>query len=501
MESASSARPARLAGALAVLLAALVYWPVLRNGFVNWDDGRVLFGEPHLRSLSWENVRWIFTHLHGDSYHPLCLLLFSGLHHFWGLDPLPYHAASLLIHLAMTAGVFAVSWRLLKTALPPSPDEENRLILAASFAALLFSLHPLQAEPVASVSYLTDIPACLFALYAILAYLHGRLGLSLALYLASGLSRWQGVSLPVILLVLNIYPLKRLKGEPKDWLSPEARKVWRELAPYALIAAAILLVHAWAKAGEGYHAVGARPLAAASGLVFYPWKWLLPRGLLPVYVLEASRGYLGLAGAATILLYLARRRWPAGLAVWACYAAAIAPTLGFSADGPMFAHDRYAYFSCLGFPVLAAAGLFLLGGKRPRLALIASVFFLANLGRMTFAQVQVWHDPESLWRNALAIDPSSTFANFRMGSYLLWEKRDYAGAIQCFERQRRVDPQKADINLGFAYNALGASLYEQGKFEEAAENFKQALRHDPGRLELQNNLRAALSKKVGRKIP
>src|SRR5262249_23937943 len=161
-----------------------------------------------------------------------------------GLAPAAYHAASLLVHAAMAAAVYLLALRLLAPEAGGSRRSMDARIAAGVFAALLYSLHPLQVEAVHVAAYLIDTPACLLALSSLTAYLswaspgrRERLVLSWVLFLASAFWRWEGVALPAVLLALNVYPLRRPKERPRLWL---------ELTPFAAISAGILFIQSYA---------------------------------------------------------------------------------------------------------------------------------------------------------------------------------------------------------------------------------------------------------------
>jgi hypothetical protein len=228
-----------------------VFLPALRNGFVNWDDYELLVDNPRYRGLGWEQVSWMFSTFHNGHYQPLSWMTFALDYLIWGMEPFGYHLTNLVLHATNTALVYFLALRLLSLALsrPPSAPDLG-LRMAAGFAALFFSIHPLRVESVAWVTERRDVLSGLFFLATLLCYLQGMTisndpshqarwrNRALIAYGLSLLSKASGVTLPVVLLALDVYPLRRLGGGPGRWLGPLARHVWWEKVPFFLLAAA-----------------------------------------------------------------------------------------------------------------------------------------------------------------------------------------------------------------------------------------------------------------------
>src|SRR5262249_6863530 len=203
--SGPRAAPAAARWPAALIIAAatlVVFWPVLGNQFVNWDDDKNFLVNPSFRGLGIANLRWMFTTFHLGHYHPLTWLSLGIDYVIWGLDPAGYHLSSLLLHTANAVLFYCVALRLL-----------GGRILAAAFGALFFALHPLRVESVAWASERRDVLSGMFYLVTLLAYLRAHqegprrrwLAISLAAFAAALLSKAIVVSLPVVLLLLDVY--------------------------------------------------------------------------------------------------------------------------------------------------------------------------------------------------------------------------------------------------------------------------------------------------------
>lgn len=420
--------------ALAAGAAAACFLPVLRHGFVNWDDDVVL-SHPSLGSL---DPRWMLTSVYSATWQPLTWLVDSSLVAAFGRAPAVFHTANLALHCAASALLFLVARRLYALACVPRARAET----AALFAALLLAVHPLSAEPAAWVSAKGDLLSAVFFLGAVLAYLSGALdarrrGLVFALFVLSCLARWKGALLPAALMILDEYPLRR--------------RAPAEKVPFLAVSAAVVAANALAKSRAYGYAGALRPLEAGAGLVLFATKWLAPVKLLPVYEVGAGAGVWPLLGAAALTggLVLLRRRRPELLAAWAFFCAALAPVLLFSAPGePLALHDYHAYLACAGFAALAGAGL----ARVPA----AGWLLVAGLAFGARAQALVWRDSETLWRATLAKAPASPHALFRLSLELQRQGR-FEEALVPAEKLYALDERRGRSVLEAARAGVAAS--------------------------------------------
>ena len=526
------ARPGWLVPVAIFFLTLAAFFPALQNGFVNWDDDIILLQNPHYRGLGWAQLRWMFTDLSMGHYQPLSWVTLGLDYLVWGMDPFGYHLTSLLLHGANAVIFYFIVLRLLSLAMPSSAERGDfGLQLAAAFAALLFALHPLRVESVAWATERRGVLAGLFFLLSLLCYLRAHdipegsrkrlrwMSAAVAAYGLSLLSKASGVALPVVLLVFDVYPLGRVSGGLREWLSPEKRQVWREKVPFVLLglAAMVLALMAEHKAGAvsslREYGIVLGTGQALFGLTFYLWKTLIPAGLSPLYavVSDAAPAYwpfvpgqgailvfsIIAALAVSVALFLLRRRWPGGLAGWVCYVALLAPVVGVVQIGVQIAADRYSYLPCLGWAVLAGGGaihfwrLWLEGRAGRGVSVLMgglTVAVLVGLGALTWKQAQVWHDSERLWKHTLFVssDPSAVARN-NLGSALLLQER-LAEAVEYLHQALQINSSYVDAH----YN-LGLALGKQGQLEEAIKQFRQVLELNPEHAKAHNNIGIALA--------
>lgn len=519
--------------ALAALAVAAVtgftFLPVLENGFVNWGDYAELVNNPNYRGFSSDKLQWMLTANHMGHYHPLTWLTLAADYGVWGLDPRGYHLTTLVLHAACSAAAFYLIRDLLRVANPARSEASPRLIiLCAAAGALLFSLHPLRVEPVA---WTTERRSSLSGLLLILAttmyvrYVLRRRGdfrnqgalqvpdarssasrhpywACFALYFASLLSKEFGFTFPVVLLILDLYPLRRWgvgRGELRRLgrLAQEKLPFWGLTALWVVIAVWSSVASNVAKPYSEY-GISQRLAQAVAALHFYMQKTVWPIDLLPIYSIPpdiaiAAPRYLLSAAVVigfTAAIVLLRKRWPAALAIWAVTVVVLAPVLGFTQTGRQLAADRYMYLPHVALGAGVAALLFWAwsGGMRRRLAAPATAFVIGVLAAcMLLARQQIprWHDSRSLWAHTVARAPRCPVANTNFG-VLLGEAGDADGAVEYFRKALACDARHVD-----ALNNWGIILAQKGQLREALEKWEMALRIDPQASTIRGNAERA----------
>ena len=357
-----------------IFAASLVpFIPALNGQFLNWDDDLNFLTNPHFRGLGWSNLRWMFTTTLTGHWIPLTWITLGLNYVLGGMNPWGYHLGNMLFHAGNAVLLYFVARRLLARA--GAAAGGVGLSAGAVLTALLFAVHPLRVESVAWITERRDVQGAFFFLLAVLAYLRGiesgrdgRLaplwrGLSIAAFAAALLSKASTMMLPAALLVLDVYPLRRLAS---GW-----RRLAIEKLPYIALAAADLAIAWMAVQREtrvsdlAEHGVAGRVALVFYSVFFYPWKWIWPAGLSPMYEAPQRVDPLAprfLVAIVAVLLVTAallalRRRWPAGLAAWIYSALMILPVSGVLHAGYQLTQDRWSYWSGMGFALVAGGGL------------------------------------------------------------------------------------------------------------------------------------------------
>ncbi|MBI2200002.1 MAG: hypothetical protein HYU42_15615 [Candidatus Rokubacteria bacterium] len=527
---------------LVALVTVVAFLPGIFGEFVGWDDDRNYLDLTPWRGLGLRQLAWMFTAFHMGHYHPLTWVTLGADYVIWGLNPFGFHLTSLLLHGAAAVTFLHIARRLLGAALPAGPGGPA-LRVGAVAAALLFAVHPLRVESVVWLSERRDVLSGLFYLLTVLAYLKAVsarsegsapsawrwYGASIVIFVAALLSKGLVVSLPAVLMILDVYPLRRLGGAA-GWMTPAARRIWAEKIPFVLLGLAGTVVAFLARAplqsAVGLKDFGIAERAALSlyGYAFYLRKMLLPYGLSPLYEMDRGFDLFGAPvrwSAAAVLLLAAvvmimRRRWPALAAVAAAYAITLLPVIGVVQSGPQITADRYTYLACLGWALLAGAAVawcaerWMSGAPRRVLwggSLAAATLAVVVLVGVTARQSLIWFDSLSLWTHAVALDPSSARARTGLAAaYFAAGKREEAQ--RQIEQAVRLSSQMPEALMGLAamlslsgqaeealsyargavsrrphdsnlHHLLGELLRVAGKREEAVAEFSEAMRLAP----------------------
>lgn len=482
----------------------LAFLPALSNGFVSWDDAKNFLDNPHYRGLGPTQLGWMWTTFHLGHYVPLSWMTLGLDYTLWGMNPAGYHLTSLLLHCVDAVLVFLLARRLLvRSGVVPADDVSIAGQLPAAFAALLFSIHPLRVESVVWITERRDVLSLLFYLACVLVYLSAvekadrrSYWLAVALYLCALLSKATAMTLPAVLLLLNVYPLRRFHFRD-GILGVAARRVYLEIAPFAVLTMASIVLSIVALHPPEQLPVLQKIAVSAFSLCFYVYRTLVPANLSPLYEMPQHVdplampfvvAYVGTAILFTVVL-MNWRRWPGLTASWLGFFLISLPMLGFVQNGPQIAADRYTYHAAVALAILAAAG-YAYAVRRARAAsrVIASMIVVV-LGVLTYDQSHIWHDSEALWERVLVVDPSSPIAHSSYAA-LLYKRGRVDDAMAHSERAVSLAPEFAE-----ARNNLGLGLTERGRLDDAIEQFRAALALKPGYDEAHNNWGVAVARK------
>jgi protein O-mannosyl-transferase len=352
---------------LAVGIAAVVpFLPVLSNGWVVFDDDENFLDNVEYRGLVWAQIAWAWTTFKLGVYQPLGWMLLELEYVLFGLKRRGYHLTSLVLHSVVAVVLYTLIARVLSRVLCPSTAGQHAAVsVGSSLAAVLFAVHPLRVEVVAWASCQPYLPCALFSLLAVIAYLRafgaqesrhvGWLVAAWLLLLAALLSKAVAVTVPVVLVVLDIVVLRRIA--PDNWAGSSARRVWREKCPFFALSAVFLVIAILAKRSNDSlssiqnYGLAARVAQSCYGTAFYLAKTVWPVGLAAYYPLPRPSSrlmtlpfVLGIPAVvmATLVASAQGRRHPALLASWAAFLIILAPNMGLIRIGNQIAADRYS---------------------------------------------------------------------------------------------------------------------------------------------------------------
>jgi Tfp pilus assembly protein PilF len=477
---AGSPLPRRLLVATLLALAvAGVFWPILGNGFVDYDDDEYLTANPWVQQgLTRESLRWAWTTGH-VYWQPLTWTSHIVDWELFGAAPAGHHAVSLAYHVANTVLVFlllerttAATWR-------------------SALVAALFGLHPLRVESVAWAAELKDVLSTFLWLLTTHAwvswtrrpgvgrYLLVLLGLTLGL-----LAKPMLVTLPFTLLLLDYWPLGRLRTARDAW--PRVRE---KLPLVPLVAALSVITIAVQGGGPTLGSLDTYPLwvRAANAIVSYVeylgmtiWPhdlsilYVHPGAAIPPWKVAASALVLV---AVSVVAVATRRTRPWLIVGWLWYLGTLVPVIGLVQAGEQAMADRFTYVPLLGVFIAVAWAL----PPWPVLAAAAAAAVVAY-AFVTRAQLPIWRDATTVFGHAVAIDPGNAIAHMNLAVALV-ERDELGAASGHYEASVRLRPSYAQLVLGFGNAALDA-----GRPDRAAAHYEAVAHALPDNAAALNNL-------------
>ncbi len=465
---------------LVLILTLVCLFPVVFNGWVNWDDYAYVLENPYVLHFSWRSIPDLFTTFEiAGAYHPLTMLSLGIDYVLAGDHPMLFHITALLLHLVNTGLVYVLAHRL-------SGNKE-----VATITALLFGIHPMHLEAVAWISSRKDVLYGFFYIIGLILYekysreptswkWYGLCGTAFVLAL---LAKGMALTFPFLILLIDF-----LKKRPPD------RQLWLEKVPF--LAGSLLFAWIAVRAqqeGTAMLAVHDYPLTktvflGAYSLVAYFGKAWIPLGLSPyhpypfehiselptAFYFSAIPVMLGLAAVAWSLRYT--RKVLFGVAF---FIGSLAPALQILPFGRAFMAERFSYIPYIGLFLLAGWGFsHFVRRNDPKalfyyLARIVAGIYLGTLGLISFQRTTVWKSSNTLWNAVIEAYPDEYFALASRGEH--------------WYRQGDYDAALADLNASIeAYNRYAIAYNYRGKIYEklqepgaAYRDYDQAIRLDP----------------------
>jgi Flp pilus assembly protein TadD len=465
----------------------------LGNGFV-WDDHQIVQGPAEVGlsdvsdALTTADV--LLKSQPTPYYRPLTRVTFVADRALFGLSPLPYHLENVGLHVAAALALFALARRLFGQTVP------------AFGAALLFAVHPVNAETVNFVSARNNALVALFTLAACTAYLRARetgsrrsLGAAAVLFLLALLSKETGLMLLPFLGLHELVPSG--KGD-ESFRAKVSRLAPLAFVAFAYVAMRLAVLSSVLGASVGLANAGNAIVSGLHIIPKYLWLVILPAGLTvhheqPEIFLARPAALVAAWGAiVTLAAVLVRQRRPATWFGLLWFAVNLGPVSGIVPIPSAPLAERYLYVPAIGLWLVAADQITFLAAKlrRPRAVWAALVIPMA-LATVTMARNRDWRDDLALFSSAVRVAPSSTDASYNH-AIALADRGDEQGARLEWERTVALDP----AHVG-ALARLGTHYAEQGDFATAASYFSRVLATRPDDVETRFNL-ALLLERLGR---
>ncbi|MBD3320116.1 MAG: tetratricopeptide repeat protein, partial [Chitinivibrionales bacterium] len=471
-----------------IIATACAYRPVQNYDFVNYDDNHYVYKNPHVTTgLSLENVRWAFTRSHASNWHPLTWLSHMVDYELFGLNAGGHHLISVIIHLINSFLIF-VFFRGVTGA-----------VWRSGLVALLFAIHPLHVQSVAWIAERKDVLSTLFLMLALLAYKEyatrpgaGAYARVLAYFLLGIMSKPMLVSFPFILLLLDYWPLQRIRFggylQKKDSGIYQRRMlselIVEKIPLFLIVVASSLLTFAVQKSGGAVadFSFPARIANAVNSYLVYIRQMFWPqnlavlyphRGMPPLGNIVLSAGVI--AGVSLVSIFaLARAPW-FGVG-WFWYLGTLVPVIGIVQVGYQSHADRYTYIPLIGLFICLAWGIEKATEKIKGRKAVAGIVFpvlLAVLTMRSKAEVSYWENSITLFTRAIKAGHPTALAYNNIGSkYLEMEMPDSAEYF--LGRALKISPEFAA-----SYYNLGLIAAREGAIERAKGLFEKAVEYDP----------------------
>ena len=487
---------------LITLLTVLVYLPALDNDFVNWDDPYYINENLHIRSLDVQFLKWMFSTFHMQNWHPLTWLSHAIDYALWGLNPMGHHLTSIIFHALNTVLVVILIMRLfneqhVQQSVSQSPNEYGKASLfTALVTGIFFALHPLHVESVAWISERKDIICAFFFLLSMLSYVNYAGAVkkktalqyifSLLFFILALMSKPMAVTLPIVLLILDFYPLERLSVRSAF---TRHRKVLIEKIPFLVLSCAMTAIVLLAQKKEIASfdvTLWERIAVACKSLAFYLFKIVWPTNLAPLYPYPSNVSLFSFPYNASVLLVAcitafciwSWKREKVFLVVWFSYIIMFLPVLGIFKVGQQAAADRYMYLPSIG-PLLliglAVSRLWehvMFNRKRLVLAKVLAITIIIGIASifliLTVDQIKVWKNSVTLWSREIQFYDIPTARNNRGNAYITLGR--YQQAINDYDAAIRIDPRFAK-----AYVNRGVALTYIHEYKKALHDFNTAL--------------------------
>lgn len=485
---------------LLVMLTLFAFWPALGNDFVNWDDVQNYLTNADFRGLGVDQIRWAWTTVHMGTYQPLAWMFTSLEYALWGLDPHGYHAASVATHACTVVLLYMLTLAILRRC---EVRLDGTATVLAAVAVASYAIHPLRVEAVAWITAQANLLCGLFFVASLLAYLRSSemsrtsarwLNLSLLMFVAALLCKAPAVGLPFVLLVLDVYPLRRIHAGAQLWAS--IRESLRQKVGFFLFAALFSIVAVLAKASTFVgvlppRSVPLRLAAAAYSAWFYLGKMIAPFDLVAFYrfptpftwrsgVLLAS--LLSAVAVCAVLLFL-RTRFPRTIATCAAFLILVAPVSGLVSISTQLVADRHTYLALMPW-VLPVAGALIWwarqtgGGRVATTSLVVvAVGALLALTISTRELCRTWQNSETLWTHALAHPAGTTMMAYNNLAAVYLERGATDAAIPLLRTALAHSVEPGDLNgRVLAHFNLGAALARRGQWYEAVHQYEEMAR-------------------------
>lgn len=479
------------------LTVLITFQQVKDFNFVGFDDELYITENSHTQAgLTIEGVAWAFTTFHAGNWHPLTWLSHMLDCELYGLNPMGHHWTNLLFHITNTLLLFFMFQKMTGS------------MWRGAFVAALFALHPLHVESVAWVAERKDVLSTFFGMLTILAYIgyvkkRNFLRYSLIfIFLSLGLmAKPMLVTMPFVLLLLDFWPLERLKyysnSQSSNFQSLNLSRLFLEKVPLFIPVAisSVLTIFAQKEAGALYSfeslAVKTRIANAFVSYASYIVKTVWPQNLAIFYphsfgMLSLWYVFLAAFAIAGISFFAIRlfKQHPYVAVGWFWYLGTLIPAIGLIQVGAQGMADRYTYIPLIGLFIMLAWGISDFLEKwhyRKTVLAVCAIILLFTFSTRSYFQIRHWENSAAVFKNAIQTTKNNWLAYRELGLALMRDGK-LDDAVFYYKKALQIRP-----NYLTALDNLGLTLYQLEKFEEALFCYSKALKIDPKDAGIHNN--------------
>jgi len=465
-----------------ILVTLAVYWQVNQYDFVINDDPVYVTENIHVQyGITLDEFRWAMSTVYFDGWHPMLWLYYMLDHQIHGLNAGRFHLTNLILHIMSTLLLFWLFHRMTGT------------IWRSAFVSAFFALHPLHVESVAFISERKDVLSAFFWMLTLCFYVYytekpviRRYILILVAFMLALMSKLMVVTLPVIMILLDCWPLKRFELKKTGFI------LWqlREKAPFFILVAVVSIFHLYISSKPDYfpiqqfqtyitfsYRIVNVPIAFIKYIgktfwpydlaVFYPFSWQIPFW----QVLEATLLIAVISVAVVVMI----KRFPYLFVGWLWYSITILPVIGLIYISTYEMTDRYHYLPSIGIAVMLAWGIPSLIKNQEiykKILFFAGISFLAIMAALTWHQCSYWKNSITLWGHCLQVTKHNTLAHNYL-AHAFFEKGKLQEAIDQYTKTIRIKSDYFDTM--YAYGSRGAAYAALNQNQLAVKDFNMAI--------------------------
>jgi protein O-mannosyl-transferase len=451
-----------------------VFWQVNKFNFINIDDDVYVTKNIHVQSgITLNGLRWAFSTTHAEFWHPLTWFSLMLDYHLYGLNAGGYHLTNLVLHILSTLLLFWLFCRM------------TGAVWKSAFVAALFALHPLRVESVAWISERKDVLSAFFWMLTLCLYvcytekpIIKRYLLVLFSFISGLMSKSMVVTLPVVMILLDYWPLGRFKSKKGNLI------LWqlKEKLPFFIFSSffSIVTLHAQSRL-HVEHPLVIRIAHSPISFVTYLKKMFWPHDLAFVYPFPHQLIAWQVLSTTLLIIIISAvvivmaKRLPYLLVGWMWYAITILPIIGIISVGDPLA-DRYIYLPSIGIAIMLAWGapsLIRSEEISKKILFPAGITMIAILSILTWQQCVYWKTSVDLFNHTLQVTKNNYLAHNNLGLALLAEGK-IEEAIDHYNKGIRIKPYI------LIFNNRGVAYGELGQYKLAIEDFNNAIGLDPG---------------------